>query len=112
MTEFARGSPVRHSAAMDRDRRASPRMLRRLRVLFAGDTVFTADVTANGFCVETSHLATPGTSVTGTISVGGRDFDFTGMVCWARSDDPQHGRMGVRFLHVPGEFQAELESPT
>jgi hypothetical protein len=85
-------------------------MLRRLRVLFAGDTVFTADVTANGFCVETSHLAAPGTSLSGTITVGERDFAFTGMVCWARSDDPQHGRMGVRFLDVPGDFQTELEA--
>ncbi len=95
---------------MATERRASPRLLRRLRVLFGADVVFTADVTANGFCVETTHLAAPGTPVSGTITVGEREFDFTGMVCWARSEDPQHGRMGVRFLDVPGEFRAELES--
>jgi PilZ domain-containing protein len=95
---------------MDTDRRASARMLRRLRVLFAGDIVFTSDVTANGMCVETSRLAAPGTSVSGTITVKDRDFAFTGMVCWARSQDAQHGRMGVRFLEVPGDFEAELES--
>jgi hypothetical protein len=48
--------------------------------------------------------------VSGTITVKDRDFDFTGMVCWARSEDPQHGRMGVRFLEVPAGFQAELET--
>lgn len=95
---------------MDTDRRASARMLRRLRVLFAGDVVFTADVTANGMCIETSHLVLPGTSVRGTITVKDRDFDFTAMVCWTRSEDPQHGRMGMRFLDVPGDFRAELES--
>lgn len=95
---------------MDTDRRASSRMLRRLRVFFAGDVAFTADVTANGMCIETSHLVVPGTSVSGTITVKDRDFKFTGMVCWARSEDPQHGRMGVRFLDVPSDFRAELES--
>lgn len=95
---------------MDTDRRASSRMLRRLRVLFAGDIVFTADVTANGMCIETSRLAPPGTSVSGTITVKDREFDFTAMVCWARSEDPQHGRMGMRFLDVSDGFQAELET--
>ena len=72
---------------MDTDRRASSRMLRRLRVLFAGDIVFTSDVTANGMCIETSRLVVPGTSVSGTITVRDRDFEFTGMVCWVRSED-------------------------
>jgi hypothetical protein len=95
---------------MDTERRASSRILRRLRVLFGGDVVFTADVTANGMCIETSRLVNPGTSVRGTITVRDREFEFTGMVCWARSEDPQHGRMGVRFLDVPGELKTELES--
>jgi len=95
---------------MEADRRTVPRALRRLRVLVGSDTAFTADVTANGFCVETPRLAQPGTSISGTITVGDREFAFTGMVCWARGDDPQHGRMGVRFLDVPREFQFEFES--
>ncbi|TMA32351.1 MAG: PilZ domain-containing protein [Deltaproteobacteria bacterium] len=95
---------------MEADRRTAPRSLRRLRVLVGGDTAFTADVTANGFCIETPRLAQPGTSISGTIRVGDREFAFTGMVCWARSDDPQHGRMGVRFLDVPREFQFEFAS--
>ncbi len=95
---------------MHGDRRATPRTLRRLRVLVAGELAFTADVTANGFCVETPRLAQPGTSLSGTIAVGDREFPFTGMVCWARGEDPQHGRMGVRFIEVPREFQAEFET--
>jgi len=95
---------------MEADRRTARRSLRRLRVLAGGDTAFTADVTANGFCVDTPRLAQPGTSISGTIAVGDREFAFTGMVCWTRSDDPQHGRMGVRFLEVPREFQIEFAS--
>lgn len=96
---------------MDKDRRSAERALRRLQVLVEGDIAFTADVTANGFCLETSRLAQPGTSLSGVISLGGRDFAFTGMVCWARSDDPQHGRMGVRFIEVPRAFQDEFGRP-
>ena len=92
------------------DRRSAPRALRRLRILFGGDAAFTADVTANGFCVETPRLAQPGTSISGTITVGDREFSFTGMVCWTSGDDPQHGRMGVRFLEVSREFHLEFAS--
>lgn len=116
MTRCAGGSLRSRGArsrvrAMEAERRASPRALRRLRVLVGGDSAFTADVTANGFCVETLRLAQPGTSISGTIAVGGREFAFTGVVCWARGDDAQHGRMGVRFLEVPREFQLEF-APT
>lgn len=92
------------------ERREAPRTPQRLRVLVGDDISFTADVTANGFCVETPHPGTPGTSVSGTITLGEREFAFTGMVCWARGDDPQHGRMGVRFLDVPPGFREQLES--
>lgn len=91
------------------ERRASARTLCRLQVIVAGLAAVTADVTANGFCVETNHLAQPGTPLTGSIAVDGREFPFTGMVCWANSDDPQHGRMGVRFLEVPQEFKAQFD---
>ncbi len=78
--------------------------------MVAGDVAFTADVTANGFCVETPRVAQPGTSVSGTIMLGEREFAFTGMVCWARSAEKQLGRMGIRFLDVPREFQEEFSS--
>jgi hypothetical protein len=102
------GGRLEQSLAMDADRRTAPRRLCRLRVLVAGVVAITADVTANGFCVETPRLAQPGTSVSGTITMGEREFEFTGMVCWTRGGDPQHGRMGVRFLDVPREFQVEF----
>jgi hypothetical protein len=101
------GPGLRHNAAVDTDRRTAARTLRRLLVLVAGDAAFTADVTANGFCVETPHPAQPGTSVRGTVTLGSREFEFTGMVCWARGD-AQHARMGVRFLEVSQELQAEF----
>jgi PilZ domain len=95
---------------MYEDRRTAARTPCRLRVLVEGDAALTADVTPNGFCMETPHLLSPGRAVTGTITVGERSFEFSGMVCWARGDDPLHARMGVRFLEVPREFQEELRS--
>ena len=88
------------------DRRAAARIPRRLKVMVGADVGFTADVTANGFCVETAHVVQPGTCLSGTISLDGHDFAFTGMVCWARGG--QHGRMGVRFIEVPREFELEF----
>src|SRR5262249_13011798 len=92
------------------ERRAAARTVCRLHVILAGFAAVTADVTANGFCAETDHLAQPGTPLTGSIAVDGREFAFTGMVCWANSAAPQHGRMGVRFLEVAQEFKATFES--
>jgi hypothetical protein len=95
---------------MYREQRASARTLCRLRVIVAGVAAVTADVTANGFCVETNHLVKPGTSLTGSIALDGREFAFAGVVCWTRAEDPQHGRMGVRFLEVPPEFKAQFSA--
>ncbi len=88
---------------MEADRRTAPRLLRRLEVLVAGELSHTADVTANGLCIETTHLALPGTSLNGSVVVDGRVFHFVGMVCWARGD-----HMGVRFIEVAREFADAL----
>ena len=88
------------------DRRTAVRNPRRLKVMVGADVAFTTDVTANGFCVESAHVAQPGTCLSGTITVGGHDFAFTGMVCWARGG--QHGRMGVRFIDVAKELELEF----
>ena len=74
--------------------------------MVGADVAYTADVTANGFCVETAHVAQPGTCLSGTITLGGHDLPFTGMVCWARGGE--HGRMGVRFIEVDREFELEF----
>jgi hypothetical protein len=95
---------------MEGDRRLASRALHRLRVLVEGDVVFTADVTANGFCLETQRLAQRGAAISGRITVGEREFEFTGMVCWTREDDARHTRMGVRFLDISQEFRDELET--
>ena len=92
-------------ATMEPERRAQPRSPRRLWVLVAGETGFTADVTANGFCVEGVRIAQPGTSLAGSIAMGDREFAFVGTVCWTRAADAQHVRMGIRFLEVPDEFR-------
>ena len=93
---------------MHTDRRGTVRIPRRLKVKVGGDVAYTADVTANGFCVETLQAPQPGTCVTGTITVGDHDFAFTGMVCWARGG--QHGRVGVRFIEVASEFELEFRN--
>jgi len=92
--------------AMESERRAAPRAQRRFWVLVEGEIGFTADVTANGFCVEGMRVAPPGASVSGSIAVGGREFEFTGMVCWARAIDAHSSRTGIRFLEVPDEFKS------
>ncbi|MCA1828418.1 MAG: PilZ domain-containing protein [Myxococcales bacterium] len=85
------------------DRRAIPRTPARLHVTVGGEPALTADVTANGLCLETTRLAQPGASLSGSIEIRGRTFPFTGMVCWARAE-----RMGVRFIEVPRELKDEL----
>ncbi len=91
---------------MGAERRAEARSPRRLWVLVAGETGFTADVTANGFCVEGVRVAQPGTSLAGSIALGDREFAFVGTVCWTRAANAQHARMGIRFLEVAEEFRA------
>ena len=87
--------------------RQSVRMHRRLRVTMEGSPVFTSDVAAGGFCAERLRVLQPGTTVKGTITLAGRDFEYVGLVRWARSGDARirlTGRMGVRFLQIPTEF--------
>jgi hypothetical protein len=91
--------------------RQSVRKRRRLRVTMAGSPVFTADMGTGGFCAELMRVLQPGTTVNGTITLAGRDFEYVGLVRWARSGDARirvTGRMGVRFLQVPTEFAGLL----
>ena len=88
---------------MSMERRISTRTQRKLQVIVEGDAAETADVTANGLCVETVHVTLPGKSVTGTINVGERAYSFSGIVCWSRGPGANKGRMGVRFVETaPG----------
>jgi hypothetical protein len=91
---------------MEADRRLISRAHHRLWVLLGREGGFTTDVNANGFCVKGECVAQPGAEVSGKISVGDRQFEFTGMVCWTSAIDPHHARMGIRFLDVPEEFKS------
>jgi hypothetical protein len=87
--------------------RQSVRKRRRLRVTIADSPAFTADVGTGGFCAEMMRVPRPGTTVKGTITFAGRDFEYVGLVRWARSGDARillTGRMGVHFLQIPSEF--------
>jgi hypothetical protein len=73
----------------------------------ARSPAFTTDVGTGGFCAELMRVLQPGTTVRGTITFAGRDFDYVGLVRWMRSGNARirlAGHMGVRFLQVPAEF--------
>lgn len=77
------------------ERRLGPRHDRRLRMALGNVLVFTRDLSPGGFCAEMMHVLAPGTSVAGTLALGGRDFPFTGRVSWSQSGDPKRARRGV-----------------
>ncbi|MBX5480778.1 MAG: PilZ domain-containing protein [Myxococcaceae bacterium] len=90
------------------NRRFVPRQRRRLKISLGGlCPAFTADVSPGGFAAETMQPRKPGTMVHGSITLEGREFDFTGEVSWARAGDPRlsiRGRFGVRFTGIDPEF--------
>lgn len=90
------------------NQRFVPRQRRRLKLSLGGRLpAFTADVSPGGFAVEMMNVPRPGTTVHGTLSMGGREYNFTGEVSWARAGDPRlsvRGRVGIRFTGMPNEF--------
>jgi hypothetical protein len=93
------------------NRRQSPRQRRRLKVTVEGSHAFTGDVACGGFCAELMRVFQPGTTVNGTITVAGKDFEYVGRVSWARPGDARilpTGRVGIRFLRIPPEFAGLL----
>lgn len=84
--------------------RATPRHRRRLRVSLGTTPVFTADISAGGFCVEILRTPMPGTPVIGTIRIDGTEVHYAGRVVWAKVGSPRlnlRGRIGVRFTSLP-----------
>jgi hypothetical protein len=84
--------------------RAHPRHRRRLRASLGATPVFTADISAAGFCVEILRPPAPGTPVAGTIRLAGAEVSYAGTVVWARAGAPRlnlRGRVGVRFTSLP-----------
>ncbi|MBI3186143.1 MAG: PilZ domain-containing protein [Myxococcales bacterium] len=90
------------------NKRFVPRQRRRLKVALGGRLpAFTADVSPGGFSFETMRVARPGTQLHGSLTLEGREFDFTGEVTWAFSGDPRlsvRGRVGVRFTGISNDF--------
>ena len=90
------------------NKRLLPRLRRRLKISLGGKLpAFTADVSPQGFAAEAMHVLRPGTEVTGSITLHGQEFGFTGQVCWAKSGDPRlsvRGRFGVRFTGIANAF--------
>ena len=83
------------------------RVKRRLPIKLAGAAAFTIDVSPGGFCAELMRVPVAGTPVSGTISIAGHDYPFSGRIAWARAGEPRmnlRGRIGVSFTQIPSEF--------
>jgi PilZ domain len=93
---------------MNERRRFVPRQRRRLKISIGGRVpAFTADISPGGFAAEVMHVLRPGTELQGSITLAGREFDFTGEVSWARAGSPHlalRGRIGVRFTGISNDF--------
>ena len=92
---------------MPKTQRTLQRQRKRLRVFIGTATAFTIDVSPGGFCVELMRVYPPGSDVEGKLSLGDRDFSFTGKVAWARAGDMrlnQRGRMGIRLTGIDHSY--------
>jgi hypothetical protein len=94
--------------------RSSSRFRRRCKIdLKAGDAgagsaAFTIDVSVGGFCAELMRVPSPGTQVTGSITIGGHEYTFRGRIVWARASEPRvnlRGRIGVTFSEIADAFK-------
>jgi hypothetical protein len=89
-------------------RRASVRARRRLKLKLPHCRSFTADIGAGGFSAEVLRVLPPGTSIDGSIELGGRSIPFAGRVAWAKAGDPYNGirgRMGILFTSAVAELR-------
>ena len=102
---------------MRKQPRSSPRLRRRCKIdLKAGDAaasspVFTIDISGGGFCAELMRVPSPGTQVTGAITIGEHEYTFRGRIAWASASEPRvnlRGRIGVTFIEIADEFKKTL----
>jgi len=71
----------------------------------------TADVSAQGFCLETPTLLAQGTPVTGYVLHGNKELQWAGVVSWATAGNPMAStwhRVGIRFTNVSAGLRALL----
>jgi hypothetical protein len=95
--------------------RSSPRQKRRLRASLGPTPIFTADVSAGGFCAEILRTPAPGTLVSGTLRLADGEVSYAGEVVWARAGSPRlnlRGRIGVRFTSIPPWAARQLSATT
>ena len=90
------------------NRRFIPRLRRRVRLtLKDAGPVFTADLSPGGFAAELLQVPRPGTTLHGTLPLGGQEFPFTGVVMWAKAGELRlnlRGRVGVRFTGIANAY--------
>ncbi len=70
-----------------------------------------ADLSKDGFCLETSMLVKAGSTVRGVVLHGPLMLAFTGRVVWATPGDPRActaHRLGVRFEQISPGLRALL----
>ena len=87
--------------------RKEARHRRRLRVLFEGRPAFTTNVNLSGFCAELMRAVSPATTVEGTITIEGRDFEYVGDVRWVKPGEGmgvQFKALGVRETHALASY--------
>lgn len=71
----------------------------------------TADVSNQGFCLETPTLLAPGSAVSGYVLHGNKELTWSGIVSWAEPGNPMLStwhRVGVKFTNVSAGLRALL----
>jgi hypothetical protein len=67
-----------------------------------------ADVSADGFCLEVMRPIRAGTQIDGYVLQGDDELDFRGEVIWAKPAHPEAthwSRVGVRFTWLSDELR-------
>ena len=68
-----------------------------------------ADVSTDGFCLESPTFVAAGAEVTGYVLHGDKELPWSGRVVWAQPGNPMLStwhRMGVQFTHVSAGLRA------
>ena len=71
----------------------------------------TADISDEGFCLETPTLLSRGQALTGYVLHGHKELEWSGEVHWVEAGDPRLSiwhRVGVRFTSVSPGLRALL----
>jgi hypothetical protein len=89
--------------------RKHPRVKRRMKVVIAGSTSFTVDLSRSGFSTESMRVLPVGTLVRGTLHPEGGQIEFSGRIVWSHPGNLTlniRGKMGVAFDQTLAELKA------